>query len=239
MEFLDEERERGGGGDGDREPECLELDAADEQLVVVDDGADGGGHRRPDERRDDHRPDHDRRRIEQEPRSRDDGADDRHHHERPLRGREVRRRRRQLLARDARAGVLRFLLGVLLLEFLEPLRDDRLCLQDDRVGVLAEALLAEVGQHRLDRVGRQREVDDVGVFVPARLLRDDVVDVLVIEETDDGLAFARRDDHLSESHSRRERVAPSYTWGLPSGAGRAGTYTGDRERTAVRTHTSW
>jgi hypothetical protein len=54
----------------------------------------------------------------------------------------------------------------------------------------------------LDGVDGEREGDDRSVLPVARLVGDDVVDLLVVEHGADRLALARRDGDLDEAHGR-------------------------------------
>ncbi|MFB6177757.1 MAG: hypothetical protein ABEI99_11555, partial [Halobaculum sp.] len=78
--------------------------------------------------------------------------------------------------------------------------DDGLGVQDDGVGVAFETGVAEAFENGFDGSGREREGDDGGVLAATGLLRERVVDTLVVEDREDGLALARRNHHLYEAH---------------------------------------
>ena len=86
-------------------------------------------------------------------------------------------------------------------ERFEALRFDRFGLQNDRVGLPFEPGLPQRLEDGLDGVRGQREVRDRGVLPAAGLVGDDVVDPLVVEDREHGLAFAGRDRHLDEAHA--------------------------------------
>jgi len=173
VDRSDEVREDGGAENREDDPQDLEFDAAPEEVRLVDDGPDAGRQRRADERGDDHRSDDDGRRVQQQSCGRDDRADDGHDNVDGHRRGHRPRADDEFLPGDP---LVAFVLVVALLEFLEAARDDRVGVQDDRVPLLVDTLLAEAVEDGFDGALGQGDVRDGRVVPAARLVGDDVVD---------------------------------------------------------------
>ncbi|MFC7256972.1 hypothetical protein [Haloplanus litoreus] len=91
---------------------------------------------------------------------------------------------------------------VALHEVVEPARDDRLGVQDDRVCFPVQPRVVEAFEDGFDRRLWEREGDRRGVLAVTGLVGDDVVDPFVVEGSQDGVALPRRDHDLNESHGR-------------------------------------